>query len=152
MPSDLLPNNGYGIENTIGLSRIFALNRMPYAERMQNVRDLIISCNLSFKEMNLFSSLLAEYEGLRIRGISAMAQILKHFHSVKPINYDRNNLTIFMESLLESLVLREYQRLGDISSHVHLNVHRVLLKFLKKNSNMFSEMSNSLSLYVTPEY
>lgn len=152
MPSDLLPNNGYGIENIIGLSRIFTLNKMPYTERMQNVRDLIISCNLSFKEMNLFSSLLAEYEGLRIRGISALAQILKHFHAVKPINYDRNNLTIFMESLLESLVLREYQRLGDISSHVHLNVHRVLLKFLKKNSNMFSEMSNSLSLYVTPEY
>lgn len=152
MPSDLMPGTGYGIEDTICLSRIFTFNSLPYKRKMEYVRDLIISCNLSFRETNNISSLLSEYEGFRIRGISALAQIMKHFYPVKPVNYDRNNLTVFMESVLESLVLKEFQRLGDVSSHVHLNIHRVLLKFLQKNSNLYREMSNSLSLYVTPEY
>ena len=148
-PSNLMGNDGVTVDRVLRISRIFDLKRSQLSESVRVIRNFIVSCNLSFRETMEILNLIEDYEGLNLKLAGFLAYLGKRSLKVKPVIFDRNNLVVFMESVLESLVLKEYQRLGDIGERMHFSLNRVFLNFLKNNSKLYREMNSSLSLLLS---
>lgn len=148
-PSNIMGNEGITIDRVLRLSRIFDLKRALLSESVRVIRNFIVSCNLSFHEIREILNLIEDYEGINLKLAGFLAYLGKRSLKVKPVIFDRNNLVVFMESVLESLVLKEYQRLGDIGDRVHFSLNRVFLNFLKNNSKLFRELNSSLNVLLS---
>lgn len=148
-PSNIMGKEGVAVDRILKISRIFNLKRSQLSESVSVIRNFIVSCNLSFRETMEILNLIEDYEGLNLKFAGFLAFLGKRSLKVKPVIFDRNNLVVFMESMLESLVLKEYQRLGDIGERMHFSMNRVFLNFLKNNSKLYREMKSSLSLLLS---
>lgn len=148
-PSNLMKGNGSEVDRILKLSAIFDLKRAPIRDSVKVIRDFLVSCNFTFRETMEILKLAEDYEGVNLKLAAFLAFIWRRRSGVKPLSFDRNNLVVFMDSMLESLVLKEYQRLGDIGEHVHFSLNRVFLNFLRNNSKLFREMNSSLNLLLS---
>ncbi len=112
------------------------------------LRDLIISCNHSFSDVRNIARILREVEGKSWGRLPLLAFLGSKISDLKPVAYNRNNYVIFMESILESLILREYLKMQDVSEEVAWHVDRTHLRFLKLKSKLFKEMKDSTIFFL----
>ena len=121
---------------------------MDFNSSYKLIRDLIISCNHSFADVRNISRIHGEVEGKSWRRLFLMAYLGSKISRVKPVAYNRNNYVILMESILESLILREYLKMADVSEELFWNIDRTHIRFLKLKSKLFREMKDSTTLFL----
>ncbi len=117
-------------------------------DRYRLLRDLIIACNHTFSdivELARIRGSLGNKSGLWLLSLSFLGS---RFSKIKPISYSRNNFVILMESILESLVLKEYLKLTEMSGNVILQIDETYIRFLTSKSTMFQEMKDSLAYFL----
>lgn len=114
----------------------------------QLLRDLIISCNHTYSDIRAISKFTRDVEGTNLSTLTFLAYIGSRFHRVKPVSYNRNNYVIFMEAVLESLILREYLKMADVSDHMSWKIDRTHIRFLAARSKMFREMKDSTLFFL----
>lgn len=112
------------------------------------MRDLIISCNHSFADVRRISRLLKSLEGRNMSALFYLAYLGSRFSRIKPVTYNRNNYVILMESILESLILREYLKMPGVSDNMSWHIDRTHIRFLSSKSTMFREMKDSTSIFL----
>ncbi len=123
-------------------------DNMDFNSSYKLIRDLIISCNHSFADIRNISRILREEEGKSRRRLFFMAYFGSRISHLKPVAYNRNNYVILMESILESLILREYLKMQDVSDEVSWNIDKTHIKFLKLKSKLFREMKDSTIMFL----
>lgn len=112
------------------------------------MRDLIISCNHTFSDVRDISRILRDAQAGPKGGLFTFAYLGSRISHIKPISYNRNNFVILMESILESLILREYLKMPDVNEEVSWHIDNTHLSFLKSKSKMFTEMKDSTALFL----
>ncbi len=117
-------------------------------ERYRLLRDLIISCNHTFSDIMELARIQGSPESKSGLWLLFLSFLGSKFSKIKPISYSRNNFVILMESVLESLVLREYLKLTGMSGNVILQIDEPYIRFLTSKSTMFQEMKDSLAYFL----
>ncbi len=109
----------------------------------RHLKDLIISCNHTMKDLRIFMNILRETEGRSGPFLFVLSFFGSKISRVKPVIYNRNNYIIFMESVLESIVLKEYLKMADVSDYITWNIDKAHIRFLAQKSKLFREMKDS---------
>ena len=117
-------------------------------QNLAMIRDLIIACNLSLREILDLSRIRKSLEGTKGGFLMFAAYLASRLSSIKPVAYNRNNLVVVMESVLESLILREYLKIPEMEDRVFLQIDRTYIEFLTEHSKMFREMKASLDYFL----
>jgi hypothetical protein len=104
--------------------------------RILNFRDAIISANYSFRDIGLLHN-----ETLYISYIS---YILSRFSGVKPFKYNINNRIIVMESIMESLVLKDYENYITPGSIPKLKLTGNEIRYMEKRSELWNKINKSI--------
>ncbi len=142
-PTTLLPGDDRKFRELLSI-RAFPENKEGSTKSSPRLlKDLIISCNHSFSDIKEIARILQDEEGKASFGQFFMAYIRSRMSKIKPVSYNRNNYVIFMESVLESLVLREFLKMPDVSEEVGWYIDRTHQRFLKVKSKLFREMKDS---------
>lgn len=112
------------------------------------VRDLIISCNHSYSDIREIARILKEAVGKSNKRLFILAYLGSRISRLKPVSYNRNNYVILMESILESLILREYLKMPDINEEISWHIDRTHIRFLELKSKLFREMKDSTIFFL----
>ena len=142
-PTTLLPGDDRTSRELLSI-RAFPENRGGELKSSRRLlKDLIISCNHSFSDIREIAKILQEEEGKASFGQFFMAYLGSRLSKIKPVSYNRNNYVIFMEAVLESLVLREFLKMPDVSEEVGWHIDKPHQRFLNVKSKLFREMKDS---------
>lgn len=142
-PTTLLPGDDRTFRELLSI-RAFPEKREDGSKSSRRLlKDLIISCNHSFSDIREIARILQDEEGKATFGQFFMAYLGSRLSKIKPVSYNRNNYVIFMESVLESLVLREFLKMPDVSEVVGWHIDRTHQRFLNVKSKLFREMKDS---------
>ena len=124
--------------------REFPLNRdSSFGDSYKHMRDLIISCNHSMNDLRAMKQILRDIAGRSSSWLLLLSYFGSRFSHIKPVSYNRNNYIILMESVLESIILKEYLKLADVSDNMAWNIDRAHIRFLSQKSKLFREMKDS---------
>lgn len=142
-PTGLLQGDDSTFREILSI-RAFPKNMEDSANSSYHIlKDLIISCNHSFSDLREIARILREEEGKSFFRLFFLSFLASRISKVKPVSYNRNNYVIFMESVLESLILREFLKMPDVSETVKWHIDRTHHRFLKYKSKLFREMKDS---------
>lgn len=147
-PTSILGGDDNSLREMLSIRKLSYRNMSGIREAYHYIRDLIISCNHSFSDVRNIARILKEVEGTSRPGLFLLSYIGSRFSKIKPVSYTRNNYIILMESILESLILREYTRLQGVSEDVSWHIDRAHIRFLIKRSKLFREMKHSTALFL----
>jgi hypothetical protein len=78
------------------------------------------------------------------------AYILSRISAIKPFRFDRNNYLVVLESLLESLVLKEYTRIDTTDMPIRFRMSVKQISYLREKSKLYSNIKDSIVEYSTP--
>lgn len=111
-------------------------------------RDHAIACNYEFSDLAKIYSPGRDKKSLIVRGYLALLYAGIKVSRIKPYKFDRNNFLILMESIFESLVLRDFARYGinDIKANMILTKEEI--EYLKSESKVYRDVIYSISQYV----
>lgn len=127
--------------------REFPLNQgRSFGESYRHMRDLIISCNHSMNDLKALRQIIRDIDGLSRSWLFFLSYFGSKFSHIKPVSYNRNNYIIFMEAVLESIILKEYLKMADVSDKMAWNIDRAHIRFLSQKSKLFREMKDSTVL------
>jgi len=124
--------------------RFVGTRELGYGTAIRMLRDLIISCNYSLSDMKELRKIGKRMSKNYMKN-STVAYILAKFAATKPNRYSKNNFLILFESILESVVLKEYLKISELSIDASLELDRVHLIYLKNKSKLFSDLESSVS-------
>lgn len=147
-PTNLLEGNDRLQREIMSIRDFPADKECRFGDCYQRMRDLIISCNHSYSDVRKIASLLKKTEGRDMSTLAFLAYIGSRFSRVKPVSYNRNNYVILMEAILESLILREYLKMTDVSENMSWKIDRTHVRFLSTKSKMFREMRDSTTFFL----
>lgn len=147
-PTNLLDGDDHVRREILSIREFVPDRSKSFGENYRHIRDLIISCNHSFSDIRYISKVLRDVEGQSRSGLFLLSFLGSRFSRVKPVTYNRNNYIILMESILESLILREYLKLSDVSDRMSWHIDRTHIKFLIARSKMFREMKDSTAMFL----
>ena len=112
-----------------------------------HMRDYIIGCNYSLGDIRSFIG-TGDKKNMVDNGILyGVAYFLSRISGTKPMRYDRNNYLVVLESILESLVLREYTRIDMADLPIRFKMSDVQISYLTKKSKLYSSIKDSIVLY-----
>ncbi|MCL4307041.1 MAG: hypothetical protein M1302_02040 [Candidatus Thermoplasmatota archaeon] len=147
-PTNLMWKDNITIKEILGMRYSSQSSGGPDGQNLAMIRDLIIACNLSLREILDLSRIRKSLEGTGGRFLMFMAYMASRLSSIKPVTYNRNNLVVVMESVLESLILREYLKIPEMEDRVFLQIDRTHIEFLTEHSKMFRDMKASLAYFL----
>ncbi len=147
-PTSLLPGDDRKFRELLSIRAFPESQENDPASSHRLLKDLIISCNHSFSDIREMARILQDVEGKASFRQLFFAYIGSRMSKIKPVSYNRNNYVIFMESVLESLVLREFLKMPDVSEEVAWHIDRTHLRFLKIKSKLFQEMEDSTITFI----
>ncbi len=147
-PTNLMWKDNITIKEILGMRYPSQPSGGPDGQNLAMIRDLIIACNLSLREILDLSRIRKSLEGTGGRFLMFVAYMASRLSSIKPVTYNRNNLVVVMESVLESLILREYLKIPEMEDRVFLQIDRTHIEFLTEHSKMFRDMKASLAYFL----
>ncbi|WP_393972030.1 hypothetical protein OXIME_000631 [Oxyplasma meridianum] len=116
-------------------------------ERLIHLRDLIIGCNHSWGDLKpLLNSRNGKFS-VKIFLLYTAAYVLSKISSVKPYKFDRNNYLIVLESILESLVLKEYTRIETTDMPIRFRITDKQASYLMEKSKLYRDIKDSIIEY-----
>ena len=96
-PTDLLIGDDRFKREIVSI-REFPLGKgEPFGIAYRHLRDLIISCNHSYKDLMAMNQILKGIEGNSRYWLFLLTYLGSRFSRIKPVSYNRNNYIIFME-------------------------------------------------------
>ena len=107
-----------------------------FLERIKNFRDAIISCNFSIKDVKMFH--IEPYY------ISFPALVLSKISKTKPYKFKENNRIIVMESIMESLILKDYENYLIPDRLPKLHISRNEVRYMEKRSYLWNKVNKSI--------
>ncbi|MEM0159010.1 MAG: hypothetical protein QW812_05815 [Thermoplasmataceae archaeon] len=147
-PTGIFRENVHHIGEILSIREPTEFPSRGFAADQNAIRDLIIACNYSLSDIRELI-MIRRANGYRSRLATFLISYFRsRLYHVRPVVYTKNNLVIFMESVLESLILKEYFRLGIQEDYVNLRIDQVLLDFLLSRSKMFRDMRSSLEYFL----
>lgn len=147
-PTNMMWKDRITVKDVMGLRYPENMTGLSASERYLLTRDLIIACNHSLSDIREFTRIRKEYDGEGSMALMFLAFLGSRLSDIKPVSYNRNNLVVVMESLLESLVLKEYLKVDGMEDRVYLQIDRAHMEFLNLRSRMFKDMKASLSYFL----
>ncbi len=147
-PTNIMWKDRIKVNDVMGLRYPERMEGLTASERYLLTRDLIIACNLSFSDIREFSRIRKEYDGEGSMSLMFLAFLGSRLSHIKPVSYNRNNLVVVMESILESLVLKEYLKVDSMEDRIYLQIDRAHMEFLNLRSRMFKDMKASLAYFL----
>ncbi len=124
--------------------RFFKVGDSGQVPAMRMLRDLIISCNYSLSDVKEFRRIGKKWKKDYMRG-GMVAYLMSKFARIKPTRYSKNNLLILFDSILESVVLKEYLKISEIPVDATLELDQVYVAYLKSKSKLFNDVESSAS-------
>ena len=131
-----LPSPEYNEKDVIGLK-----------ERIIHLRDNIIGCNYSLSDIRSFLNHGDSKHHLSNFLLYGIAYALSRISGIKPFRYDRNNYLVVLESILESLVLKEYTRIDSTDMPIRFRMSGTQISYLREKSSLYSRIKDSIVEY-----
>ncbi len=145
-PTDLLTGDDRFKREIVSIREFPLGQELAFGEAYRHLRDLIISCNHSLKDLMAMNQILREIGENSRYWLFLLTYFGSRFSHIKPVSYNRNNYIIFMESILESIILKEYLKMAEVSNHMEWNIDRAHIRFLSQKSKLFREMKDSTQM------
>lgn len=147
-PTNLMWKDNVTVSRVLGLRYPDEIGGISVSKRYCLARDLIIACNYSMNDVREFSQIKKSLDGRSSSILMLFAYMGSRISKVKPVTYNRNNLVVLMESVLESLVLKEYLKIPEMDDRVFLQIDRTHIEFLTRKSKLFRDMKASLAYFL----
>lgn len=112
------------------------------------IRDLMIGCNYSVRDMMLFNMGRGAFRSIMLRIFFTSCLVGTRFSKTKPLRYDKSNYLIFIESVIESLVIRDYLRFDRPDDRISLGLTKDEINYLGVRSRIWEQVKGSLSQYI----
>ena len=116
-------------------------------ERIIHLRDHIIGCNYSPGDIRSFLNSRSRKSTVRNAALYGVAYALSRISRIKPFRFDRNNYLVVLESLLESLVLKEYTRIDTTDMPIRFRMSDTQISYLREKSKLYSNIKDSIVEY-----
>ena len=116
-------------------------------KRILHLRDNIIGCNYSPGDIRSFLHSKSGKLLIRDAMLYGIAYALSKISPIKPFRFDRNNYLVVLESLLESLVLKEYTRIDTTDMPIRFKMSDMQISYLKDKSRLYSNIKDSIVQY-----
>jgi hypothetical protein len=116
-------------------------------KRILHLRDHIIGCNYSPGDIKSFLNSRTGKSMVMDSTLYGIAYALSKVSSIKPFRFDRNNYLVVLESLLESLVLKEYTRIDTTDMPIRFKMSDIQISYLKDKSRLYSNIKDSIVQY-----
>lgn len=142
-PTNLLQGDDQFKRELISIRGFPMDQALPFGESYRHLKDLIISCNHSLKDLRAMKQILKQIDGNSRFWLFMLSYLGSKFSHIKPVSYNRNNYIIFMESVLESIILKEFLKMADVNYHMAWNIDKAHIRFLAQKSKLFREMKDS---------
>ncbi len=118
------------------------------ARNFTTMRDLMIGCNYGIGDMMLFNRHRRPFTRLGLWVFFTACFVGTKFSSVRAVRFDRNNYLVFMESLAESLILKDHLRFDRPEDRITLGLSRSEITYLTKKSKTWQQVKDSLNAYI----
>ncbi len=119
--------------------------RMKKERRLSILRDMFLGCNYNFGDIIL----LSKENGRRLSTreyISLLSSYLRvKLKSQKDKDQRESNFTLLMESMFESVILQEYDKLRVEGKSLNIKMGKTELDYLNSKSEMFPKISKTLN-------
>ncbi|MHB1709305.1 MAG: glycosyltransferase family 2 protein [Thermoplasmataceae archaeon] len=112
------------------------------------IRDLMIGCNYGIGDMMLFNKDRGLFSRLALLVFFSACFVGTRFSTVRAVRFDRNNYLVFMESLAESLILKDHLRFDRPEDRITLGLSRNELAYLARKSKTWRQVRDSLDTYI----
>ena len=111
-------------------------------DRILDFRDAIIAANYDFRDINILH--------IEPRYISYISFIISKFSKIKPSKHDykktkTNNRITVMESIVESLVLKDYENYYIPDSIPKLSISKDEINYMEKRSKLWRNINKSIA-------
>ena len=118
------------------------------ARNFTTMRDLMIGCNYGIGDMMLFNRHRRPFTRLGLWVFFTACFVGTKFSSVRAVRFDRNNYLVFMESLAESLILKDHLRFDRPEDRITIGLSRSEITYLTKKSKTWQRVKDSLNAYI----
>lgn len=118
------------------------------ARNFTTMRDLMIGCNYGIGDMMLFNRDRGLFTRLGLWVFFTVCFVGTRFSLVRAVRFDRNNYLVFMESLAESLILKDHLRFDRPEDRITLGLSRSELTYLTRKSKTWRQVKDSLDAYI----
>ena len=116
---------------------------MPISRKISLMRDLIVGCNYSMKDLFLFSTGVSEMR-ISDKIIAMSAYIYSRIKSPKVRKKDKNIYVTFMESMFESIILKEYKRFDTFTKPLRISITEDENRYLLARSEIWKKVRPSM--------
>ncbi|MEM0156322.1 MAG: hypothetical protein QW597_06980 [Thermoplasmataceae archaeon] len=127
-------------------------NQGRLIERFQKnfvkIRDLMIGCNYGVRDMMIFNGKMSPLRSVMLWVFFSVCLIGTKFSWVRSLRYDRSNYLIFMEDVIESLVIRDFLRFDRPEDRISLGLTRNEVRYMQKKSKTWRQVSDTLSKHI----
>jgi hypothetical protein len=110
--------------------------KRSFLRSILNFRDAIISCNFRFKDIEVF--------GIEPLYISFISFFLSKLSRTKPFKFKANNRIIVIESIIESLILNDFENYFIPDKIPKLRISSGEIKYLEKRSYLWNKVNKSI--------
>ncbi len=122
--------------------------RLSLKRKISLIRDLIIGCNYSFKDILALNGYPFHKIGKRRFFLLLASQISAKLSREKKESYRRNNYLVFMETMFESLVLGEYKKFETFGKDVKISLTSMEKSYLFRKSDLWKKVNRSLRQFI----
>ncbi len=122
---------------------------MPGSRKISLMRDLIAGCNYSMKDLFLFSTGKGEMK-FSDRIIFMSAYIYSRIKAPKVKKVEKNNYVTFMESMFESIILKEYKRFDTFTKPLRISITEDENRYLLARSEIWKKVRASMRMFTDP--
>jgi len=110
--------------------------KRSFSRSVLNFRDAIISCNFKFKDIEVFP--------IEPLYISLISFFLSKLSRTKPFKFKENNRIIVVESIIESLILKDFENYFIPDKIPKLHISSGEIKYLEKRSYLWNKVNKSI--------
>ncbi len=113
-------------------------------ERILRTRDALIAMNFKFNDIKMVLKIVGRDHSTAAL-IVYLSKIFGFVSKVKPYDRHRNNYVSLMESLVESILVSEYEQIGGLNIKPSFSVSAGTREYLSKKSDVWNARSTDLS-------
>lgn len=105
-------------------------------KKILKFRDAVISCNFKLKDIMLLN--------IEPFYISFSSFLISKLSRIKPFKFKENNKIIVVESIMESLILKDYENYYIPDSIPKLQISKKEVEYMEKRSELWNKVNNSI--------
>ncbi len=110
--------------------------KKSFLNRTLNLRDAIISCNFGLKDIKILH--------IEPFYLSFISFLLSKLSGIKPYKFKENNRIIVMESIMESLILKDFENYFIPNPIPKLRISSNELEYMEKRSYLWNKINKSI--------